>query len=224
MATTDGRVLTDLSARLAAHGLLCLGAFAPAPEDNAPAGTRTMVLVGNAGPDMWHAFDRERRDEPDPLDSWTRRTIDPIAEAFGARALYPFAGPPYPPIQRWAARAGQAFPSPLGLMIHATYGLWHAYRAALAFATEIAVPAAAAASPCATCADKPCLSACPVGAFTATGYDSGACRTHLAAPDGADCMETGCRARRACPAGQDYRYAPEQALFHMTRFRESSVR
>ena len=139
---------------------------------------------------------------------------------FGASALYPFDGPPYWPFQRWAMRAEPVRPSPLGILIHPRHGLWHAYRAALAFAEEIPLPPREDAPDlCGECADKPCLAACPVGAFGAAGYDVGACLEHLRSAAGRDCMTAGCRARRACPVGQQHAYPPAQAAFHMAAFR-----
>jgi epoxyqueuosine reductase len=62
------------------------------------------------------------------------------------------------------------------------------------------------------------LTACPVQAFSAAGYDVDACARWLRKPEGADCLGGGCLARRACPVGADYAQAPEQARFHMAAF------
>ena len=35
---------------------------------------------------------------------------------------------------------------------------------------------------------------------------------------GADCLTTGCRARRMCPVGREFIYEPFQAQFHMEAF------
>src|SRR6201999_1900384 len=67
------------------------------------------------------------------LDPWTRKTLAPIAAQFGARAVFPFGGPPWFPFQRWAMRAEGLRSSPLGVLIHPEFGLWHAYRAAFLF-------------------------------------------------------------------------------------------
>ena len=65
----------------------------------------------------------EARDgRADPLDRWSRRVVDALAAALGARALYPFDGPPHWPFQRWARRAEAVHVSPLGLLIHPDYG------------------------------------------------------------------------------------------------------
>ena len=83
------------------------------------------------------------------------------------------------------------------------------------------VAIAALADLCLRCSAKPCLQACPVEAFTPAGYAVDACAAHLHGPSGGDCMQGGCLARRACPVGVPYRYAPEHAAFHMRAFARS---
>lgn len=218
-------LLCEIAGRACArHGLLCFGAAPLAPGESlgfrGTAAGGAALLVGNAGPAMFRAFraSPEARDGGrDPLDRWTRRVIAPVARALGARAVHPFGGPPYAPVQRWLARTGRFHPSPIGLAIHADHGLWHAFRAALVIDGVAAPPAADEESPCARCADRPCLSACPVGAFTEAGYDVAACRGHLATGT-ARCAAVACLARHACPVGRDRAYAPDQAAFHMAAF------
>lgn len=215
--------LGDIERSLQEAGLTPRGAFHPAAGDGVPpfaAGTpaRTLVLAGNAGPRMWRAFDAARAGQPVTLDAWCARVLSALAARLGARALFPFERP-YLPFQRWAMRAEACHASPLGLLIHPDYGLWHGYRGALLFADAIELPPPdRRASPCASCAERPCLSACPAGAFDGTAYDVPACARHLAGLPEPDCMQRGCLARHACPIGADYRYAPEQARFHMRAF------
>ena len=208
---------------LSGTGLVARGAFHPEPDDGVPGDPGTLVLVGNAGPDMWRAFDAARlgyAGHANPLDAWVRDVLTGIASELGATALFPFGGPPFLPFQRWAQRAEPVHPSPLGVLIHPEYGLWHAYRGALAFAERLDVPAREdRPSPCETCADKPCLSACPVEAFAGAGYDVPRCVAHIGTAAGADCIDGGCAARRACPVGHDFVYEPAQAAFHMRAFR-----
>ena len=215
--------LALLRARAEAAGLALRGAFHPDAADGIAAGT--LVLLGFAGGIGWPAFagSAEAADgAPDPLDRWSRRVVDALAARMGGVALYPFGGPPWHPFQRWATRAEPVHPSPLGILIHPAWGLWHSYRGAIALRERIALPPPDRhASPCATCADRPCLSACPVGAFSATGYDVDACASHIAAPEGTACMGAGCLARRACPVGAAYRHDAARAGFHMRAFRAS---
>ncbi len=182
----------------------------------------TIVLLGWIGGDSWDDFasSPEAGDgAPNPLDRWSRRVIDAIAGDLGATALYPFVGPPWLPFQRWAMKAEPVAASPLGILIHPDWGLWHSYRGALAFREGLDLPATAArASPCASCAAKPCLSACPVSAFSGEGYDVAGCRAHIATPAGTDCMSGGCLARISCPVDAAHRYTGAQATFHMRAF------
>ncbi len=204
---------------LAASGLMCRGGFHPGPGDDVPGNPGTAILVGNAGPALWRAFGRARRDEPHPLNAWTRRVLDTAAQALGADVVFPFDGPPYHPFQRWAEKAEPVHVSPIGPLIHADFGLWHAYRGALLFAERLALPPREARpSPCPECAEKPCLSTCPVGALEDGRYDVPACVAHISTPAGRACLEGGCLARRACPVGRGYAYAEDQARFHMESF------
>ena len=217
------KIETVLSAvervRLVPRGALLL---ADEERGGALAEVRTIVLVGVAGRSGWDAFAESEEfcdGARDPLDRWSRRIIDGLAHELGAVALYPFGGPPYLPFQQWAQRAEPVHPSPIGVLIHPRYGLWHSYRGALAFAATFDVsPLEAAPSPCNSCAEKFCLSACPVGAFSACGYDVPACVGHLRSPEGAECVAGGCLARRACPIGAGYAHGPEQAAFAMQAF------
>ncbi len=234
--------MATIEAALARAGLIPRGGFHPEPGDGVPAlenglPARTLVMVGNVGPALWRAFAASPEFGPEfgtlpgPLDRWSARVIGDLAAAWGARPLYPFGGPPHRPFVAWAKRAEPVAESPLGILIHPDYGLWHAYRGALVFAEALALPPRGPTRPrpCDACAEKPCLTACPVGAFGAAGddvvaYDVAACADHLSVPAGADCMAEACRARRACPIGRAYFYAPEQAAFHMVHFLEARRR
>ncbi len=214
-----GDSLATVQDALAKHGLILRGGFYPQSGDGAPRGTRTLLLVGNAGPAMWQAFKAANPGGRDPLNCWTRKLLSEIADRFEARVIYPFEGPPYAPFVAWATRAEAVHPSPLGILIHPKYGLWHAWRGALAFPDLLNLPETnTSTAPCVDCTDRPCLTSCPVGAFADEGYDVAGCAAHLHTPQGEDCLAEGCRARRACPIGLDYRYEPAQAALHMAAF------
>lgn len=222
---------SSVVASLAGVGLAGRGAFAADGSENVPdlsdgPPAAALLLIGNVGTAMWQRFceSAEFADrQPDPLDRWSRRVLNEVAGEFGGpgvcETLYPFGGPPYLPFQQWAQKAEAVFPSPTGPLIHAEFGLWHAYRGALIFSRPISLPPAEAdANPCLSCFDQPCLSTCPVEAFTAEGYDVPSCVGHLSSAEGADCNSRGCQARRACPIGQAYTYTPPQAAFHTRAF------
>jgi hypothetical protein len=206
---------------LLGSGLIFRGGFLPEPDDGLDESIQAVVLIGNAGPEMWRVFSKasEFALEKDPLDIWSRRVISGIAGRLGADALYPFDGPPYFPFQRWAMKAEQVWSSPIGPLIHPEYGLWHAYRGVLLFRREIKFSSRPAdASPCQSCADKPCLTHCPVNAFKPGKYDVPACARHLKSPAGEGCKKGGCIARASCPIGRPYVYEADHAQFHMFHF------
>lgn len=197
-----------------------VGAFHPVPQDHAPDGAKTLLLLGPHGPGFWVHFttSKEYNDgQPDPLDRWSKNTITPWAKKLGAQAIFPSDGPPYPPFIAWARRSGQAWPSPVGLLVHNRTGLFISYRAALALPTQIDLPSAGK-NPCNTCQGQPCTTACPVGALTPQGYDVVACKAYLDTKAGRDCMTSGCLVRRTCPVSQKYGRLPEQSAFHMAAF------
>lgn len=231
MADQGSGVLEEVSKLLSVSGLLVMGRFHPVATDGVPVvssneRTKTVLLIGNAGPDMWRAFrgsdffnNRKKNNTIDALDHWTVSSISEIAERVSAQAIYPFDGPPHHPFQKWSRRSNAVTGSPLGLNIHSAYGLWHAYRAALLFPIEIQImPEPKTKNPCDACRDRPCMSACPVHAFSDKGYDAAKCAGHLQSGSNIECMETGCLARQACPVGAQYIYQPEQASFHMDAF------
>lgn len=217
---------TVLAALLDPFGLSIFGGFhpefedgVPNLEDGRPAGT--LVMIGNVGPEMWRRFTAapEFATETNPLDDWSARVLAGVARRLGATAWFPFSGPPYLPFVAWAKRAAPVAESPLGILIHPDYGLWHAYRGALGVAERLALPPAdRRPRPCDDCATQPCLSACPVAAFDGRSYRVADCAAHVSGPHGADCLNLGCGARRACPVGRAYQYAPAQARFHMEAF------
>ncbi|SLN67906.1 ferredoxin [Roseisalinus antarcticus] len=155
--------LTEIETAAAASALEVAGLVEPGPQDGlAEAGT--LALLSPAEPAFWARFtaSAEYADgAPDPLDRWSRRVIDALAEAFGATALYPFGGPPWHPFIGWAQRSGRAHVSPVGLMVHDRAGLFLSYRGALALPARLPAQARPPA-PCDGCA-APCLTTCPVG-------------------------------------------------------------
>ncbi len=179
----------------------------------------TVVVIGNAGGAMWGGFRAAATPGPDPLDRWTRRVLEPIAAELGADFVHP-SDEPFRPFQRWAQRGDDVWSSPIGLLVHPQFGLWHAYRGALLFAEPVVgLPSVGTeVSPCLTCVGRPCLTTCPVDAFTIEGYDAAGCARHVRSGREPTCLDDGCAARRACPVGVSYRYEPDQMRFHMRAF------
>jgi hypothetical protein len=222
--------ITDIERLLQPLGLILRGGFRLDPAIDADLlghcpDARQLVLIGNAGSAMWPQIARFSQAHPDDihaLDHWTTATLTDIAGRLGVTSLFPFGGPPWWPFQRWAQRSESVYPSPLGILIHPEFGLWHAYRAAFLLQDPVELPPAIdRPSPCDSCADRPCLNTCPVGAFSASGYDVEICASHVNGTTGGTCRSQGCLARLACPVGVAWQYESAHAAFHMAAFGRS---
>ncbi len=225
---------TRLESALAAHGLRVRGGWVPCSSDTLPglpggAMARVVWMVGQIGSECWRAFSASPffcDGQADPMDRWAKSIGNTLAQPLGGVAVYPSDGPPYYPFQQWARRAEPLQSSPLMLQIHPDYGLWHAYRFALVLPelVDADTPALANGDPvasldlCLQCDGQPCLSACPVEAFTSDGFSAGKCTAYLHRPEGQSCALAGCQARLACPVAPVHRYTPEHAAFHMAAF------
>lgn len=208
--------------RVANHPLVVLGGFRTKASDDVPKGVRSVVLLG-PGPAFWNVIktSEEMKDGlQHPVDRWSTRVICGLAKEFGAKAVFPFGGPPYLPFYSWALRTGRIWSSPVKLAVHDTHGLFVSFRGALLFSNAIDFDAPPSNAPCVSCNDQPCLAACPVSALTETGYDVETCHDYLETENGKSCMEAGCRVRRSCPVGRGLR-DPEQSAYHMMQFHRS---
>lgn len=201
-------------------GLDIFGGFHPRPGDGAPDGTGTLLLLGPHEPGFWDrvtAAPEFHDGAPDPMDRWSTRVITKLATETGAVAVFPFGGPPYQPFIAWAHRSGRAWASPVTLLVHDVAGLMVSYRGALALPKRITLPAPQN-SPCETCADKPCMAACPVNALADGSYDVPECHNYLTLNPGNSCLSKGCAVRRACPVSQSYDRRDAQSSYHMSYF------
>jgi len=204
----------DLDKDLSNHGLVTMGAVHDQKD--------TLLLIG-MGPGAWDVFtdSAEYADGmPDPLDRWSKRIIGACADRCGATETeFPSDGPPYPPFIQWALDSRRFWQSPVGMLVHDTFGLMISLRGALRLNGDWSDSAPQAERPCNTCDTRPCLSACPVGALSDVApYDVTGCKSHLNSAQGAPCVTGGCLARLACPVSQVHPRPAGQSAFHMRAF------
>ena len=184
----------------------------------------TLLLVGHGGLDLWANLHGggagvDFATTPDPIDTFsaqvTEAALAEVLPHIGRRLLYPH---PECPVDLVALgrHVGWHTPSPIGLGIHARYGLWTAFRALWALdATIDNVGGTPDVAPevCAACVTQDCVGACPADAVTVgRRFGLTACFDHRARPD-SSCADT-CHARRACPVGAEHRYITEQMAYH----------
>ncbi|NNE52864.1 MAG: ferredoxin [Sulfitobacter sp.] len=216
--------LAALQEEAQALHLSILGGFHPTDGDTGLEGAGTLLMLGPDEPGFWAAFTQspEWNDRsPDPVDRWSERVIGAWADRIGAIPFYPFGGPPYHPFYTWALRTGRIHASPVNFLVHDVAGLFVSFRGALALPQRIDPPKPPP-SPCLSCADQPCRTACPIGALTAEGYDVAACKAYLGTPGGGESLSNGCGVRRSCPVSQMYGRLPVQSAYHMAQFKGAS--
>ena len=177
---------------------------------------RRLVLVGHGGRRLWAALQKWGLQMADPVDQYSAQiTRQFIRDYLGAPPicwLYPDA-PYLVPLQQLGALAGWSYPSPLGQGIHPEFGVWFAYRAA--FLTTADLPLRVEpkqTSPCETCAEKPCITACPVGAVCLHNFGVDDCARYRLCEQ-SPCADR-CLARLACPLFPEHRYMLSQIQYH----------
>jgi epoxyqueuosine reductase len=188
----------------------------------------SLVLIGSAGTTLWQSMTAARAFRPlDPVDEYCEEALfdfcDDMGDDVGTRILWPDPVGDAPiAVTRLGELAGWSHRSPMGLGIHPRFGLWFAYRGVVLLDADIEeLREPASASPCDSCADKPCIPACPPGAVGGPrGLELAPCLGERSRA-GADC-ETRCLARAACPIGAEHRYSPEQMAHHQ-RFSTASL-
>ncbi|KAI5915171.1 hypothetical protein [Thauera sp. 2A1] len=181
-------------------------------RDFAPAhACRQIILIGNAGRAMWTALRAAGVESDDPIDDFSVRTVMQwFAAQFPGHCctlLYPGDKPLG--LQTLGRLAGWHQPTPFKLGILPQWGSWFGYRAALLTDTDLAPTAPLQmASPCASCAGRPCIAACPAQAMADGEFVLDKCARYRLQPDSR--CRTACVARDACPVGREHRYDEEQ--------------
>jgi ferredoxin len=209
-------ILQTIQRMLNKKSLDIVGSFNPDRSDNVCSKLRTILLVGPKEPFFWDVFKKSseyRDNKENPLDRWSKKTIDEIAIKSNSRSFFPFEAP-FQPFIDWAKKCSTMGSSPVRLLVHKEKGLFISFRGALGINEHIETPNTSKdiCTPC----EKPCLTACPVSALNQDGYDVVRCKDYLNTPSGFECRD-GCLVRRSCPSGQNLRLK-EQSNFHMRAF------
>lgn len=178
------------------------------------------LLIGNSrkiwSPFLgWLAYDPQRLELPDPLESYVEAAIGQALEALDAPYQIRFSHRPEPhhiAFQQLAEVAGLAWRSPAHLSIHPLYGCWMALRAVVVM--DLPGPPGEPPGMEPLCGD--CWSGCVPKLNKVLGAD------HLAIPDDRDiaaCWQDWLAIRDACPIGRVYRYSNDQIRYHYIKDR-----
>lgn len=186
-----------------------------------------LILIGHGGKQMWEALQAsEHRGATDPIDNFSMdRVAQWLAESHPATAyefIYP-ASHSIVPLQALGALAGWHHASPFRIGINQTWGSWFAYRVAVLADTNIKPTTDLTTdSPCLSCSDKPCLSACPAQALVDSELSLLSLQHCVGyrLQEASSCKKQ-CLSRLSCPVATGHRYTLEQINYHYGRSLQS---
>ena len=174
-------------------------------------GFRQLILIGHGGRRLWEAVQAAGPRGDHPIDDYSVRavTVWLAAAAPGAAFRFVYPGTAPVPLQRLGKLAGWHHAAPFVVGVDSEWGPWWAYRAALLADTGFRPSQPVDRdSPCAGCASRPCIAACPAGAMDDGDFALATCLAFRRRP-ASPCALT-CLARVACPVGTGHRYDAAQ--------------
>jgi hypothetical protein len=177
----------------------------------------TICLIGHGGNTLWKNLSHPLNEHTHPIDNFSIEQMKLFAKEIlqsEIQILFPHEKHVIP-LQRLARFMNLSRASHLGLDISREYGVWFAFRGAFIVKNhKLEVAHESFISPCETCSDRPCLTACPVQA-PAPVFRLETCATYRLSKN-SSCSDR-CHARLACPYKSEHRYDIEQINYHMTR-------
>ena len=180
------------------------------------------VLTAHAGADFWHALSEFGHVGDHPVDHFSIHLTDKyVTEYLNVEHMLLYPSEYAISLRSVAQRTGWCHPSPLGVTIHHEFGLWFAFRSLFMVKTHLpASDSSPTEPPCESCADKPCISACPSNAVGEIGkFQLEPCARYRL-QESSPCSFS-CLSRIRCPVGSDYRYVSKQMKYHYQRSRNT---
>lgn len=210
------------------HALQELGlnwfAYAAGPVSSEPHGRSGLLLALSLGTRFAEQTPYDLQTTPNPFDERAVALLEPLLVHL--RTWDPRASIVYPSssstvnLMAWLTAARVQYSSRLGIGIRPDCGTFFAVRGAVetqlpevarVWLAERFPPLPSAPSPCETCEQRPCQSACPAAAVTAN-FNLERCVSHRL--EEASSCAYGCAARLACPVGAGFRYSVAQTRYH----------
>ena len=181
---------------------------------------KQLILIGHGGRQMWEAVQASSfAGSAEPIDSFS---IDAVNRWFSKQlpnrrfeTIYPESQQVIP-LQRLGELAGWHNDSPFRIGINEQWGSWFAYRAVVLSNSDLQPTSKMGGpSPCDSCIEKPCITACPADALSGKDTSLRNCISYRM-EGGSTCRDR-CFSRIACPVASEHRYTMAQLNYHYTR-------
>ena len=174
-----------------------------------------LILIGHAGTLLWKMVSQWLSDSKDPVDEFSYfQTEKYFKQRFSPEDFkIIFPGTSHVGLQALGRIAGWHHSSPFRVGINWQWGSWFAYRSVVLVKshyspTEVDMKD----SPCLTCSEKACVSACPAKALVQSDLSLKTCIDYRKKSD-SDCKDR-CKARMACPVARKHQYSLPQTQYH----------
>lgn len=174
-----------------------------------------LILLGHLGKKLWQKVSADNGVTNNPIDDYTLKSIYKYFENYHTATDYEivYPGESVIGLQQLGEYSGWHYPSPFKVGINALWGSWFAYRAVVLANTNFKeTKNLKTESPCNSCKDTNCISACPAKALENTEFNFQSCINYRKQPD--SLCKNNCLSRIGCPVGSEYRYTDDQISYH----------
>ena len=174
-----------------------------------------LIVLGHLGRSLWDNLKQSDVKSNDPVDDFTKTTVQEFFEKNYPHANYQVIYPCDSAIglQAIGELAGWDYASPFKVGINNKWGSWFAYRAVVIADTDFTLTQPLIThSPCSSCSEKHCIKSCPADALSSGELNLDACVNFRKQTD-STCRNS-CIARVSCPVGEEFRYSDEQIQYH----------
>lgn len=179
------------------------------------------IVFANGGRYLWDGFVEDIHKHPHhlqeyehPFDEYVHRIIqsaDPFPTQDRRWIRCAANEAEFLDFRTLAYKANMGTPSLMGMLIHPEYGLWIGMRAVLLTTIDIPINTTPMISPCSSCLEKNCISACPAHAVSSKGWNLQRCAQYH--HETTTCADT-CTSRLSCPVGAQHQHSPLQHRYH----------
>lgn len=175
-----------------------------------------LIVIGHLGRELWSCVKQTQFVLKDnPIDSFSVQAVRGFFDFYWPNHKYEilYPGDAVIGLQQLGVLSGWHHASPFKVGINNKWGTWFAYRAVVISKTNFPTTSfVESISPCISCKDQVCISACPANALDNGELNFNGCIDYRK-QEKSICKDV-CLARVNCPVGSEYRYTDEQINYH----------